>query len=186
MYVDNQPLLTELGFLLGELLEYQVTMHGKPAGTIALNTKERKRVDGQDCLLLTAAVMSVAPGSTSLRSGDLMQVRVDPNTLAPKYYESKFSSPFASLNQTLTFDPNGGEVGTGGKSTVDAPVGTHTILSLMYAIRSFNLKPSKDPSNPVNDTRVAVFWGDKPLIFTLRPSGQRRDNHRQPTSLRHN
>lgn len=120
--------------------------------------------------MLTAAVTGVAPGSTSLRAGDMVQVRVDPDTLAPKYYEAKVASPFASLNQVLTFDPLGGEIGTGGKETIDAPVGTHTILSLIYAMRSFNLKPSKDPSNPVNDTRVAVFWGDKPLIFTLRPS----------------
>jgi hypothetical protein len=43
-------------------------------------------------------------------------------------------------------------------------------LSLIYAVRSFNLKPSKDTYNPINDTRVAVFWENKPYIFTLRPS----------------
>jgi len=32
------------------------------------------------------------------------------------------------------------------------------------------LKPSKDFSNPVNDTRVAVFLGTKAYVFTLRPS----------------
>jgi len=48
-------------------------------------------------------------------------------------------------------------------------VGTHNILSLLYAIRSFNLSPSKDLRNPVNDTRVSVFWIDKAYIFTLRP-----------------
>jgi hypothetical protein len=42
-------------------------------------------------------------------------------------------------------------------------------LSLLYAIRSFNLTPSKDARNPVNDTRVAVFWQDKAYIFMLRP-----------------
>ena len=42
--------------------------------------------------------------------------------------------------------------------------------SLLYAIRSYNLKPSRDASNPVNDTRVAVFFDQQPVIFTLRPS----------------
>ena len=37
-------------------------------------------------------------------------------------------------------------------------------------MRSFNLKVSKDLSNPVNDTRVAVFWESKAYVFTLRPS----------------
>jgi hypothetical protein len=56
-----------------------------------------------------------------------------------------------------------------GPNRVDAPVGTHTLLSLIYAIRSFNLSPSKDRLNPVNDTRVAVFWQDKAYVFMLRP-----------------
>ena len=37
-------------------------------------------------------------------------------------------------------------------------------------MRSFNLKPSRDLTNPVNDTRVAVFWTDRAYIFTLRPA----------------
>jgi hypothetical protein len=53
---------------------------------------------------------------------------------------------------------------------VEVPVGTHSLLSLAYAIRSFNLKPSKDPNNPVNDTRVAVFLDTRAYVFTLRPS----------------
>ena len=55
-------------------------------------------------------------------------------------------------------------------ATKEIPVGTHSILSLAYAIRSFNLKPSKDLNNPVNDTRVAVFVGDQAFVFTLRPA----------------
>jgi len=52
----------------------------------------------------------------------------------------------------------------------EAPVGTHSILSLIYAMRSFNLTPSRDPSSPVNDTRVAVFWESRAYVVTLRPS----------------
>jgi hypothetical protein len=53
---------------------------------------------------------------------------------------------------------------------IDIPVGTHSLLSLIYAMRSFNLKPSKDLTNPVNDTKVAVFWDKLPYVFTLRPA----------------
>lgn len=169
-YVDNAPLLPELGFKIGELLEYRVAIDRSPAGTMTLNAKERKRVNNVDTLVLRASVTGSATGANALRLGDSIEAFVDPDTLAPRYAVAKFASAFHSLNQTLTFDPNGGEIATGGKETVDAPVGTHTILSLIYAMRSFNLRPSKDPGNPVNDTRVAVFWGDKPLVFTLRPS----------------
>ncbi|HMS11247.1 MAG TPA: hypothetical protein PKE66_17290, partial [Pyrinomonadaceae bacterium] len=34
---------------------------------------------------------------------------------------------------------------------------------------SFNLKPSSDSKNPVNDTRVSVFWRDRATVFILRP-----------------
>ena len=71
--------------------------------------------------------------------------------------ETKFDSAFVGLNQALTFDRQTGEVSFGGTQSIDSPIGTQTILSLMYAMRSFNLKPSKDPNNPVNDTRVASF-----------------------------
>ncbi len=60
-------------------------------------------------------------------------------------------------------------VTVGGTPAVEVPVGTHSILSLLYAVRSFNLKPSKDTTAPVNDTRVAVFWENRPYVFTLRP-----------------
>ena len=53
------------------------------------------------------------------------------------------------------------------------PVGTQNVLSLIYAIRLFNLTLSKDTTNPVNDTRVAVYWeGKSASIFTLKPSDQ--------------
>jgi hypothetical protein len=42
-------------------------------------------------------------------------------------------------------------------------------LSFLYAVRSFNLNPSRDARNPVNDTRVAVFLTDRASIFMLRP-----------------
>ena len=53
---------------------------------------------------------------------------------------------------------------------IDIPIGTHNILSLAFAIRSFNLKPSLVAKNPVNDTRVAVLIGANTSVFILRPS----------------
>ena len=170
VYVDNRPLLPELGFQLGEMLEYRVTQGSRPAGVIALSARERKQFQGEDSLLLTAAVTAVEPGSQALTLGDGAKVQVDPDTLAPRWLESRFNSSFAGLSQSVTFDRKTGQIISGAGKAVEAPIGTHTLLSLFYAMRSFNLRPSKDPANPVNDTRVAVFWDAKPYIFTLRPS----------------
>ena len=169
-YIDNKPLLPELGFALGETLVYKISTGGKPVAAITLAAAERKLFKKRDSLLLTATITGTEQGITEFRLGDGVKVQVDPDTLAPRSSESKFVTVFPGLNQTLTFDQRNGNISFGGTEPFDGPVGTHTLLSLVYAMRSFNLKVSKDLSNPVNDTRVAVFWESRPYIFTLRPA----------------
>jgi len=167
---DNKPLAPELGFLLGEKLDYVITAGGKPLGIVTLAAPERKLIDRVDTLTLTATVTAVEPGANVLRLGDSLTALVDAETLAPRRLTGRFATTFLGLNQTVVFDRVTGEVTFGGPNKVDAPIGTHSLLSLVYAMRSFNLKPSKTAANPVNDTRVAVFWESKAYIFTLRPS----------------
>jgi Protein of unknown function (DUF3108) len=169
-YVDNMPLSPELGFDLGETLNYSVTSMGKPTAILTLKAVERKQVLNEDSLLLTATVTSVEQGSREFGLGDAAQVQVDPETLAPRQLSYKFAGAWKDLNQTVFFDRRSGMINFGAGKPVDAPIGTHTLLSLLYAMRSFNLRPSKDPNNPVNDTRVAVFLENQPYVFTLRPS----------------
>ncbi len=169
-YVDNQPLLPELGFRLGETLAFSITSGGKPVAILTLEAKERKQIERKDSLLLTATINGTEPGNKTFALGDSIKAQVDPDTLAPRSFVGKFSSALSSLNQTVTFDSKTGNISFGGGAPVDSPIGTHSLLSLVYAMRSFNLRVSKDLSNPVNDTRVAVFWETKAYVFTLRPS----------------
>ncbi len=169
-YIDNQPLLPELGFALGESLNYKITEGGKPSAVITLLAKERKLFKSVDSLLLTATVTAVEPGNTRFVVGDSVSVQVDPETLAPRWSEIRFTGAFKDLSQTVDFDKLSGGITVSGAKPVEAPIGTHTILSLLYAMRSFNLRPSKDLGNHVNDTRVAVFWDTLPYVFTLRPA----------------
>lgn len=169
-YVDNRPLSSELGFKLGETLDYRVTAGGVPAGTITLNVKERKFIDGEDSLVLTAGVTAIEPASKFLTQGDQIRTLVDPETLAPRSIEVFFTNMFPGLNGTAAFDSRTGAIKPAALPQFESPVGTHSILSLIYAMRSFNLTPSRDPSSPVNDTRVAVFWESRTYVFTLRPS----------------
>lgn len=169
-YIDNQLLAAELGFKLGETLDYRVTSAGVPAGTVTLAAKERKLINGEDSLVLTAEVASIEQGNGLFATGDHIRTLVDPETLAPRSVEVIFKNAFPGLNGTATFDGRTGAIKAGALPPFEAPVGTHSILSLIYAMRSFNLTPSRDPSSPVNDTRVAVFWESKAHVFTLRPS----------------
>jgi hypothetical protein len=168
-YIDNEPLNPELGFALGEKLTYRVSNGTARVATIVLTAKERKNINRQDSLVLIASVGSVEAGSGIFSATDAIIARVDPETLSPFEVATRTSGPLAALTQILKFDQRTGAVSSG-NTRVDAPIGTHTLLSFLYAVRSFNLNPSRDPRNPVNDTRVAVFWGEKANIFMLRPS----------------
>lgn len=168
-YVPDRPLLPELGFALGESLQYRITRGPQVVATVNVSARERKLFQNADSLMLVAEVVSAIPGASEMSQGDVFISQVNPDTLAPRWIEARFkSSPI--LTRTALFDPITGSVSVAGQRPVDGPMGTHTLLSLFYAMRSFNLKPSKDPTNPVNDTRVAVFWDTKAHIFTLRPS----------------
>ena len=169
-YIANQPLAPELSFELGESLEYRVTAAGRNVGTFVMRARERKQINGVDSLVLAATVINSEPGNPIFNLNDSITVNADPESLAPRQIEIKMSGALNSLNQTAIFDDKTGAIIFKGTTKVDAPIGTHSILSLIYAMRSFNLKPSKTPDNPVNDTRVAVFWESQPYIFTLRPS----------------
>lgn len=169
-YVNNRPLASELAFSLGETLEYRVTTEGRPVGSFVLRARERKQVAGADTLILTATVTIAAPGNPIFALNDSIIAYVDPETLSPFKVEVKMTGGLSDLSQTAVFDPKTGIVSFNENKRVEGPVGTHSLLTLLYAMRSFNLKPSKSLENPVNDTRVAVFWNDSPYVFILRPS----------------
>lgn len=167
-YVMNQPLAPELAFELGERLEYRIMSGGVQVATMSLAAKERNQFNGVDSLLLEA-IFSEARAGSPFAAGDFVRAYVNPETLSPRQLEMKFTGALRSLSGTVKFEQEGSVVVIDGKR-IDAPVGTHSLLSLLYAARSFNLKPSRDLNNPINDTRVAVFWDSQPYIFTLRPS----------------
>lgn len=166
-YINNQPLVG-LPFDIGEALEYTVSAGPRQLGTIVFSVKERKLVNKVDSLLLTAEVTN-ATGEL-FRASNGFRTNVDPDSLSPYDFETKLDGLLSSYNQSVRFDPTTSKVIIGPNERIDVPVGTQNVLSLVYAMRGFNLQPSKNSANRVNDTRVAVFWQGKPLIFTLRPS----------------
>lgn len=169
-YIDNQPLAPELAFALGETLKYQISTAGMPIGSFTLQAKERKQFRGMDSLLLSAVVTESRPGNSLFAVGDSITAYVNAETLAASQIEFNLKGSLNSINGSAVWDAPTGSVIYNKSNHAEVPVGTQSILSLLYAIRSFKLAPSPVLSNPVNDTRVAVFWETKPYIFTLRPS----------------
>ncbi|HEX8733705.1 MAG TPA: DUF3108 domain-containing protein [Pyrinomonadaceae bacterium] len=175
-YVENQPLPEELPFNLGETLNFTVKSQNQNIGTVTLQAKERKLLSsrdgfsGRDSLLLTAIVSAGGQQRGILNVGDSMKSYVDPVSLAPMNIDIKLTGSLSSYNQFVRFEQAAGFALDNTGSRIEIPVGTHNLLSLAYAIRSFSLAQSKNRENPINDTRVAVFVGDKPYVLILKPS----------------
>lgn len=165
---DNLPLSTALPFVLGETLEYRLSAGGKNVGTFVLRARERKMVDKRDTLFLTATATGTEPALGLFSLNDSISAQVDPEGLSPYQFDVKINGALSVLNDSVRFDQDRG-IATTPTGAVAVPLNTHSLLSLVYAIRSFNLRPSKDDKNPVNDTRVSVFYDSKYYIFTLRP-----------------
>lgn len=173
-YVPNAPLGAEIPFSIGENLEYRITANGQIAGTALFRVQERRQIQvgtgNRDSLLISANFVGADSPAQIFKNGDYFRTWVDPDDLQPIQSESKFGGALSVLNQTARFDQDRGVAVVDGNTQVLIPVNTHNLLSLFYAVRSFNLKPSKDATNPVNDTRVAVLYGNQFLVFMLRPS----------------
>ncbi|MBA2380382.1 MAG: DUF3108 domain-containing protein [Blastocatellia bacterium] len=82
----------------------------------------------------------------------------------------QFRGALAGFSQTALFDPVSRAISIGGGTRIEGPVGTHSMMSLLYAMRSFSLRPPVNPMTPPEDTRVAVLWVDRTYVFSLRPS----------------
>jgi len=170
IYQNDMPLSPDLAFKLGERLEYKITKGNQSIGLIALQARERRQVFGKDSLLLTAAITGIDQANDIFKLNDSVKTQVDPYTLTPRSLELAFTGSLKNFNGVVLFDPVVNAITINGSKRIDSPVGTHSVLSLLYAMRSFNLKRSSDPQSPINDTRVAVFWNDAVSVFTLRPS----------------
>ncbi|HEY8559971.1 MAG TPA: DUF3108 domain-containing protein [Pyrinomonadaceae bacterium] len=167
--LDNQPLSVNLPFVLGETLEYRITSNGQNVGAFLLQAKERRSVDKRDTLFLTATISRAERGFGLFNPGDSISAQVNAESLTPYQFDARFSGSLSSFNQSVRFDQDRGVAIFGGANQAQIPLNTHSLLSLAYAIRSFNLKPVWDTKSPVMDTRVSVFYNDQFYVFTVRP-----------------
>ena len=168
-YINNQPLAQDLPFDLGETLTYKLSRPtaGNSFGTMVVQAKERKQFFGKDSVLLSATVQQLTDGNSFFTAGDSIQSYVEPESFLPRRTEINFHGALSLFNQTLLFQQSTGKVNDGKGAVYDIPVGTHDILSLAYAIRSFNVKDVKPNKPPGSDIRVALFTGDGPVILTI-------------------
>ena len=167
-YVDNQPLSAELPFALKEKLQFEVLRGREKIGVLNFEIVERKFLNSRDTVRLTATVQP-AGGANIFTATDKIESLIDPNYLVPFRHELKLGGALAGYNQILTFDQERGAVTNGQNGRAEAPVGTHDVLSFVYALRAFRFNVLVKGTQ---DTRAAVFLNGAPVVVTLRPASE--------------
>jgi hypothetical protein len=134
-----------LPFKVGEQLNYAVYLgtSDQPVGSISFGVTARGRYFNRDGLLFTVTAQTSGAGARAYFVNDKILSYVDPETLLPFRTEMNLAEGTWRTTRGYTVDQDRGAVTTDARQRVEIPVGTHDLISLVYAIRTFDLSPPK-------------------------------------------
>ncbi|HXF43273.1 MAG TPA: DUF3108 domain-containing protein, partial [Pyrinomonadaceae bacterium] len=154
---------------------YRLSAGGRPLGSIVLRVRERKVVNGKDCLILSLTVTNSVPGNPFFGLNDQMETVVTAELFQPILTSASFKGQLSFLNNNIQFESGAGKVRLNDGTQMDVPLGTKDLLSFFYAIRAYSLKTAAADSKD-SDTRAPVFWNGKLSIFSLRAEAPTQTN----------
>jgi Protein of unknown function (DUF3108) len=134
-----------LPFKVGEQLNYQVYLgtSAEPVGALTFAVTARGRYFNRDGLLFTVTAQTNGAGGRLFFVNDKILSYVDPETLLPFHTEMNFAEGKWRNTRAYTVDQNRGAVTTDKNQRIEIPVGTHDLISAIYAIRTFDLSPKR-------------------------------------------
>ena len=134
-----------LPFVAGEQLNFNIYLENvsQPVGLASFQVRARGQYFGRDGLMLTGKAQTVGTAQTLLSANDQLTTYVDPNTLLPYRFEMILQESRKQANQTVVLDQERGNATTDTGLRIEVPVGTYDLLSVFYALRSFNLRSPK-------------------------------------------
>jgi hypothetical protein len=135
----------DLPFKPGEQLNFNFFLgaNTQPVGTASFLVRARAKYFNRDGLLLTAALQTTGPGQTLFPVSDQLSSYVDPASVLPFRSELTLQEGKRRARFVVSADQNSGAALFEDGTRVEAPVGTHDLLSVFYALRSFDLTPGK-------------------------------------------
>lgn len=153
-----------LPFTAGEQLNFSIYLENvaQPVGQASFQVRPRSTYHGRDGLLLTGTAKTTGAAQNIFSANDEMNSYVDPTTLLPFRFEMKLQESKRRVNQTVTLDQDRGNATTETGTRLEVPVGTYDLLSVFYALRSFNLKSPKP-----NAVSLLVNNRPRTLIITF-------------------
>jgi hypothetical protein len=161
------PSLPELPFKPGEQLNFNFFLGAspQPVGVASFLVRARAKYFNRDGLLLTTTLQTSGPGQTLFPILDQISSYVDAATVLPFRTELSLQEGKRRARFVVSADQNGGSALFDDGARVEVPVGTHDLLSVFYALRSFDLAPGKRNA-------VSLLINKRPrllFITALRP-----------------
>ncbi|MEO6392736.1 MAG: DUF3108 domain-containing protein [Pyrinomonadaceae bacterium] len=145
-----RPFPSELPFTADEALNYTVFLQGatQPVGLISFRVSGRNYYFGNDAIMVSAKAETANAAKNLFYANEQVTSYLDPVSLLPNRTDLAFLGTRVALSETVQFDQDRGAALVK-KGQMEVPVGTHDLLSVIYAIRSFNLNPGKAAKVPV-------------------------------------
>jgi len=139
---DSAGAPLNLPFKVGEQLNYQVYVNNgaQPVGSVNFAVASRGRYFNREGLVFTATAQTNGPGARIFFVNDVIKSYVDPETLLPFRTEINLAEGKWKTTRAYNVDQDRGAVVTEKDQRIEIPVGTHDLISLLYALRTFDLR----------------------------------------------
>ena len=135
----------ELPFKPGEQLNFNFFLGAatQPVGTASFLVRPRARYFNREGLQLAANLQTTGAGQTLFPVSDQISSFVDAATVLPFRTELTLAEGQRRARFVVSADQGSGSALFEDGTRVEMPVGTHDLLSVFYALRSFDLTPGK-------------------------------------------
>ena len=151
-----------LPFKPGDELNYNFFLGNgpQPIGTASFRVRARARYFNRDGLLFNASLQTAGAGATLFPVNDQFSSYVDAVTLLPFRAEQTIAEGQKRARFVVSSDQGSGSALFEDGTRVDVPVGTHDLLSVFFALRSFDLTPGKR-------TNVSLLVNKRPRVLVI-------------------
>lgn len=157
---ESSDPLADLPFAPGEQLNFNFFAGTQPIGTASFQVRQRARYFNRDGLQFVAALQTTGAGQTLFPVSDLFNSYVDATTLLPFRTEARVQEGRRRAGWVVSVDQERGNALFDDGSRVEMPAGTHDLVSVFYALRSFDLTPGKE-------NRVALLINKRPRLLSV-------------------
>ena len=132
-------------FSVGEQLNYQIFVGAEatPMGIATFQVRGRSKYFDHDGFYLTVNAQTTNALARVFVARDQIDSYVDPKALFPFRTVLNLIEGRRRLNQTLTLNQESGVASADPGGKIEIPVGTHDYVSFFYALRTFNLTPTR-------------------------------------------